>query len=103
MVELDLDQRRPWTGNMEEVDAMIDRAPLEQLSQAIVNSVQVELSEEASNQLSTIKARYPDETLSEHRQPLNWMTPEDEEEYAQHVESVERMRQLQIRQGLMME
>ncbi len=70
---------RSWPGNMEDVNAIIDRSTMEELSWDIINSLQVELSEEAQQQLAEAQRKYPDEKLSEHRQPLKWTTPEDDE------------------------
>ena len=79
MVILHFSHRRPWPGNMEEVNAIIDRSTMEELSWNIINSLQVELSEEAQQQMAVAQSKYPDETLSEQRQPLKWTTPEDDE------------------------
>ncbi|WP_062262540.1 hypothetical protein [Endozoicomonas arenosclerae] len=79
IVTLHFSHRRPWPGNMEDVNAIIDRSTMEELSWDIINSLQVELSEEAQQQLAEAQRKYPDEKLSEHRQPLKWTTPEDDE------------------------
>ncbi|MGI9280784.1 MAG: hypothetical protein ACR2PX_14340 [Endozoicomonas sp.] len=70
---------RSWPGTKEDIDAIIDSSTMEELSWNIINSLQVELSEEAQQQMAVAQSKYPDETLSEQRQPLKWTTPEDDE------------------------
>ncbi|WP_281647710.1 hypothetical protein [Parendozoicomonas sp. Alg238-R29] len=91
LVQLDfrIDQLT-WTGgNLAKVDKQVDRQPMEQLVTDICNSLEIELSETAQQQLAEAQRRFPNEKISEHREPLNWMTPEDEELYARYLKNPE--------------
>jgi len=73
-------------GTQAERDALISKAPLYELIDNIVNSLNVSLSPEAQAQQQKALAGLEDTSLIETFPPIKWTTPEEDAEWARYRE-----------------
>ncbi|MFL0809072.1 MAG: hypothetical protein K6L76_01525 [Agarilytica sp.] len=76
-------------GSLEQMDKLISREPLDQLANDIIKSVQVELPEEAKQQLARARQEFPNVQLSQDVQPLKWTTEEEDRKHAEYLANPE--------------
>ncbi|MFL0809071.1 MAG: hypothetical protein K6L76_01520 [Agarilytica sp.] len=76
-------------GSLAAMDKLISREPLDQLANDIIKSVQVELSEEAKQQLARAKQEFPNVQLSQDVQPLKWTTEEEDRKHSEYLATPE--------------
>lgn len=76
--------RHTCGGDLEDLDAAINRDTMETFIDNILDTLEIELSPDAQSQYEQVKAQFPDAKLSKEREPLKWMTEEDEKEYEQY-------------------
>ena len=86
MVNINCEIAQIMGGDQAERDYFIKPEPMLKLVDNIYQSVQVELSPEAKADLLDVQARNPKAKLSQHREPLNLMTPEQEAEWKAYLE-----------------
>ena len=78
---------RSMSGSLEEHDRFIDRKPMVDLANNIIDSLQVSFSPQAMKQYKRAKAENPDAKLSESMERLKWTTPEDDAKYADYLKN----------------
>ena len=81
-------------GTQKEKDQRISPEPLFALTEKIINSIEVNYSPEIQQQIAAIKQQYPDNQLSETRELLNMMSPEQEAQWLAHVKNLDEMAEI---------
>ena len=87
MVIVYFNYQRFLGGGLEELDRFIDRKPMVDLANNIIDSLQVSFSPQAMKQYKRAKAENPDAKLSESMERLKWTTPEDDAKYADYLKN----------------
>lgn len=77
-------------GNLEELDRFIDRKPMIDLTNNIIDSLQVRFSPQAMEQYERAKVECPDAKLSESVGRLKWTTPEEDAKYADYLKNPQK-------------
>ena len=81
-------------GSQKEKDQRISPEPLFALTEKVINSIEVNYSPEIQQQIAAIKQQYPDNQLSETRELLNMMSPEQEAQWLAHVKNLDEMAEI---------
>ena len=81
-------------GSQKFMDDRISPEPLFALTEKIINSIEVNYSPEMQQQIAAIKQQYPDNQLSETRELLNMMSPEQEAQWLAHVKNLDEMAEI---------
>lgn len=76
-------------GSLEHMDKLISREPLDRLANDIIKNIEVELSDEAKQQLARAKQEFPNAQLSKNVQPLKLTTEEEDRKHAEYLANPE--------------
>ena len=93
-LEFRFDFYQACNGSQKEKDQRISPEPLFALTEKIINSIEVNYSPEIQQQIAAIKQQYPDNQLSETRELLNMMSPEQEAQWQKNLERLDRLEKL---------
>lgn len=75
---------------LEELDRFIDRKPMIDLANNIIDSLRVRFSPQAMEQYKRAKTENPDAKLSESMERLKWTTPEEDAKYADYLKNPQK-------------
>ena len=71
-IEINFRFNRSFGDQLKELDTLISSQPMYDFANQIIDSLNLELSEESQEQFDNIKAEYPDMKLTENFPPINW-------------------------------